>query len=170
MAACTLCSKGATDNAKEGESSVSPHLAAKLAEHVREYYSWENIEKRDLNEPMVVEDEYGFKSLSLPREQMFEPYRNFRLRDVGVIDTVLIIAFAWGPPVSGEDDHIYLLPLDTRKVLIDPWDDRSIATLVAHHLEFTLGCPIETWEAARAVPVGERTSFVKPWENESGLP
>lgn len=56
---------------------MSSHLAAKLAEHVREYYSWEKIEKRGLIEPTVVEDEHGFKSFSLPREQMFEPYRSF---------------------------------------------------------------------------------------------
>lgn len=149
---------------------MSSRLAAKLAEHVREYYSWEKMEKKDINEPTVVEDEHGFRSLSLPREQMFEPYRSFRLRDVAVVDTVLIISFAWGPPVPGEDDHIYLLPLDTRKELVDPWDDRSIATLVAHHLEFTLGCPIETWEAERAVLVAEKLSIVKPWQNESGLP
>jgi hypothetical protein len=130
-------------------------LAAKLAEHVREYYSWEKIEKRGMNEPVVVEDEHGFRSLSLPREQMFEPYRSFRLRDVTVLDTVLIVSFAWGPPEPDRDDHIYPFTLDTRKLQIDPWDDRLIAMLVAHHLEFTLGCQIETWEAERAIPVGE---------------
>jgi len=76
-----------------------------------------------------VEDEYGFKSLSLPREQVFEPYRSFRLRDVTIVDTVLIICFTWVPPVPGMDDHIYL-PGTGRAVLLDagisfvrPWEN-----------------------------------------------
>jgi hypothetical protein len=86
---------------------VSSHLTAKLAEHVREHYSWEKIEKRGLIEPTVEEDGHGFKSLSLPREQMFEPYRSFRLRDVTMVDTVLIISFAWGPRLQ-EKRIIYI--------------------------------------------------------------
>ncbi|MGH7883721.1 MAG: hypothetical protein ACREN8_12605 [Candidatus Dormibacteraceae bacterium] len=105
--------------------------------------------KRGLIEPTIEEDGHGFKSL---------------------FDTVLIISFAWGPPAPGEEDHTYLLPLDTRKILIDPWDDQSITTLIVHHLEFTLGCQIDMWEAERAVTVGENISIVKPWKNESGLP
>lgn len=131
-----------------------------LAGLVRETYSPERLDP-GISEPTVVELADGSRAVALPREQMFEPYRSLRLIDAAAVGTTLVITFHWG---DGQDDGtIYLMPLDGRDVELDMSDDIAVTTFLSHHLEFTLGGPRESWEAARTTPLSSRLSVVRPW-------
>jgi len=133
---------------------------AALAELVRNTYSPERLDT-GVSEPTVVELADGSRAVALPREQMFEPYRSMHLIDAAALGTTLVIAFRWD---DGQDDAtIYLMPLDARDVELDMSDDVSVTTFISHHLEFTLGGPRESWEAARTTPLSPHLSVVRPW-------
>jgi len=134
--------------------------ASQLAEYVRQNYSWEALDPK-VDEPTVVNWDTS-PSLTLPRDQMFEPYRSFRLIDAAAVGTTLIISFAWGKP-EDDDGNVYLLPLDTRPLMIDLTDESALITLVSHHIEFTLGGPRESWEPKQAIKISDRLSVVRPW-------
>jgi hypothetical protein len=134
--------------------------ASELARYVRENFSWEALDL-GVTEPTIVNWDSA-PSLSLPREQMFEPYRSFRLLDAASVGSVVVISFAWGAPVE-DDGQVYLLPLDVRDLTIDISDDAALYTWVSHRIEFTLGGPRESWESSRAIEIGEKLSVVRPW-------
>jgi hypothetical protein len=133
---------------------------AVLAEMVRENYSSDQLNP-GVTEPTIVEHDDGSRSVVLPREQMFEPYRSFRLIDAAAVGSVLVITFRWDDGV--DDDTIFLMPLDTRDIDLDMTDNIAVSTVLSHHLEFTLGGPRESWERARTTPLGPRFAVVRPY-------
>jgi len=139
---------------------VQPRDVAVLAALVREHYSVQRLDT-GVTEPTLVEHEDGSKAWVLPREQALEPYRSFRLIDAVALGSILVITFSWDD--GADDDTIFLMPLDTRDVALDISDDIAVSTFVAHHLEFTLGGPRESWEAARTTPFGPRFAVVRPY-------
>lgn len=131
-----------------------------LAELVRQTYTPERLDT-GLSEPTVVELADGSRAVALPRDQMFEPYRSFRLIDAAALGTTLVITFHWD---DGTDDGtVFVMPLDGRDVTLDLADDIGVTTFLSHHLEFTLGGPRESWEAARSTPLSRRMVAVRPW-------
>ena len=134
-----------------------------LAQLVKETYAPERLDT-GVHEPTVVELADGSRAVTLPRDQMFEPYRSFHLLDAAALDTTLVITFRWD---DGHDDGtVFVLPLDGRDVELDLADERGVATFLSHHLEFTLGGPRESWEAARSRPVSRRLAVVRPWGSQ----
>jgi hypothetical protein len=133
---------------------------AVLAEMVREHYASDRLDP-GVTEPTVVEHDGGSRSVVLPREQMFEPYRSFRLIDAATIGSVLVITFRWDD--GADDGTIFLMPLDTRDIDLDMTDNIAVSTFLSHHLEFTLGGPRESWERARTTPFGPRFTIVRPY-------
>lgn len=134
--------------------------AAILAQMFREAYSPDALDT-GVTEPTVQEFENGSRSITLPREQMWEPYRSLHLIDAVAMGSVLVITFAWH---DGEDDDtIYLMPLDVRDLQLEISDTIAVKTFLSHHLEFTLGGPRSTWEAARTTPLSPRFAVVRPW-------
>jgi hypothetical protein len=131
-----------------------------LAELVRETYSPEHLDT-GVSEPTVVELADRSRAVALPRDQMFEPYRSLRLIDAAALGTTLVITFHWD---DGDDDGtIFVMPLDGRDVQLDLADDIAVTTFLSHHLEFTLGGPRESWEAARSIPLSPPMAAVRPW-------
>jgi hypothetical protein len=133
--------------------------AAALAALVRKHFSADQLET-GVSEPTLVEFKDGSKAFVLPRGQMFEPYRSFRLIDAAAMGSVLVITFGWDD--GADDDTVFLLPLDTRDVDLDMSDNIAVSTFLAHHLEFTLGGPRESW-AARSIPLSRGLSVVQPF-------
>jgi hypothetical protein len=133
---------------------------AALAEQVREHFAPEQLDP-DVTEPTLVEYEDGSRSIVLPREQMFEPYRSFRLLEAVGVGSVLVITFRWDD--GADDGTIFLMPLDTREIDLDMADNIAVSTFVSHHIEFTLGGPRESWERARTTPLGPRFAVVRPY-------
>jgi hypothetical protein len=133
---------------------------ARLADHVRQHYSPEQLDT-GVSEPTVVESADGSKALVLPRQEMWEPYRSFRLIDAAAVGSTLVITFTWDD--GADDGTVFLMPLDARDVELDLTDDIALTTFVSHHLEFTLGGPRQSWEAARTTPLGPRFAVVRPW-------
>ena len=134
--------------------------ASQLAEYVRQHYSWDALDPQ-VDEPIVVNWD-TFPSLTLPREQMFEPYRSFRLLEAAAVGSTLIISFAWGKPEE-DDGRIYLLPLDTRPLAVDLADESALITLISHHIEHSLGGPRESWEPERTFKLSDKLAVVRPW-------
>lgn len=133
---------------------------AALAQLVREHFAPGQLNP-DVSEPTVVEHDDGSRSLVLPRGQMFEPYRSFRLLDAAAVGSVLVITFHWED--GADDGTIFLMPLDTRDIDLDMADNIAVSTFVSHHIEFTLGGPRESWERARTTPLGPRFAVVRPY-------
>lgn len=132
---------------------------AALAALFRDTYSHESLET-GVSEPTVVEHEDGSRSLTLPREQMFEPYRSFRLIDAAALGATLVITFSWDD--GADDETVFLMPLDARDLTLDLSDDIAVETFLSHHLEFTLGAPRASWEP-RSTLLGPRFAVVRPW-------
>lgn len=131
-----------------------------LAELVEQTYAPERLET-GVREATIVELADGSRAVALPRSQMFEPYRSLHLVAAAALDTTLVITFRWD---DGHDDGtIFVMPLDGRDVTLDLTDERAVTTFLAHHLEFTLGGPRESWEAARSTPFSRRLTVVRPW-------
>ncbi|MHA6630897.1 hypothetical protein ACU61A_36120 [Pseudonocardia sichuanensis] len=131
-----------------------------LAELVKQTYAPDRLET-GVREPTIVESADGFRAVALPRDQMFEPYRSFHLLDAAALDTTLVISFRWD---DGHDDGtIFVMPLDGRDVTLDLADECAVTTFMSHHLEWTLGGPRESWEAARSTPISRRLTVVRPW-------
>jgi hypothetical protein len=68
---------------------VESAYVAVLAELVREHSESDRLDP-DMREPTVVEREDGSGSLVLPRDQMFEPCRSFRLLEAVPVGYVLV--------------------------------------------------------------------------------
>lgn len=127
---------------------------------VREDYSPERLDP-GVTEPSIVETANGSRSVTLPRDQVFEPNLSFRLVDAVAVGSVLFITFTWD---DGADDGTpFLMPLDTRDIDLDMSDNIAVPTFLSHHLELTLGGPRESWERARTTPLGPRFAVVRPW-------
>ena len=133
---------------------------AALAELVREHFAPDQLDP-DVREPTVVEHDDGSRSLVLPRDQMFEPYRSFRLLEAVAVGSVLVITFGWDD--GADDGTIFLMPLETRDIDLDMADNIAVFTFVSHHIEFTLGGPRESWERARTTPLGPRFAVVRSY-------
>jgi hypothetical protein len=131
-----------------------------LAEQIREHFASDQLTP-DVRDPTVVEHDDGSRSLVLPRDQMFESYRSFRLLEAVAVGSVLVITFRWDD--SADDGSIFLMPLDTRDIDLDMADNIAVSTFVSHHIEFTLGGPRESWERARSTPLGPRFAVVRPY-------
>jgi hypothetical protein len=133
-----------------------------LARLLRESYSPEQLDA-GVSEPTVVDLADGSRAVVLPRDQMFEPYRSFRLIDAAACGTTLVVTFSWD---DGHDDGmIFLMPLDGRDVELDLRDNIAVTTFFSRFLEFTLGGPRESWEAARSTPLSPRLAVVRPWSS-----
>lgn len=133
---------------------------ARLAELVRVQYSPDQLDP-GVTQPTVVELDDGSRSLVVPRDQMVEPYRSFRLIDAAAVGSILIITFQWDD--GADDGTIFLMPLDTRDIELDLADNIAVSMFLLHHLEFTLGGPRESWERARTTPLGPRFAVVRPY-------
>ena len=134
---------------------------AALAALVRETYSPDQLDT-GVVEPTIVEHEDGWKSVVLPREQMFEPYRSLQLIDAAALGSTLVITFTWDD--GADDGTVFLMPLDMRDIDFDLADNITVTTFVSHHLEFTLGGPRASWEPERATPLGPRFAMVRPYD------
>lgn len=42
-------------------------------------------------------------------------------------------------------------------------DEITVRTFLAQLVEYTLGGPRESWEAARSTPISRRLTVVRPW-------
>lgn len=149
--------------AREGSCYVRPVDVADvavLAALVREHYAADRLDP-GVTEPTVVEHDDGSRSLVLPRNQMLEPYRSFRLMEAAALGSTLVITFMWDD--GADDGTLFLMPLDTRDIDLDMSDNIAVSTFLSHHLEFTLGGPRESWERARTTPFGPRFSVVRPY-------
>jgi hypothetical protein len=134
-----------------------------LAEEIRASYAPERLET-GVREPTVVELPDGSRAVTLPRDQMFEPYRSFRLIDAAALGGTLVVAFSWD---DGRDDGtVFVMPLDCRNVDLDVSDEFTVTTFLTRFLEFTLGGPRESWEPARSTPLGPRLAIVRPWGSD----
>jgi hypothetical protein len=133
---------------------------AVLAALVREHYAADRVDT-GVTEPAMVEHSDGSRSVVLPRDQMFEPYRSFRLVDAAAVGHTLVITFTWDD--GADDGTVFLMPFDARDVELDMTDNIAVTTFLSHHLEFTLGGPRESWERARTTPFGPRFSVVRPY-------
>lgn len=134
-----------------------------LAGQIRASYAPEQLET-GVQEPTVVEHSDGSRSVTLPRDQMFEPYRSFQLIDAAALGTTLVIAFSWDD--GRGDDTVFLMPLDCRDVDLDVRDEFAVTNFLTRFLEFTLGGPRESWEPARSTPLGPRLAVVRPWQSD----
>jgi len=134
---------------------------ARLAAIIKEDCSPDRLET-GASEPTLVEPEDGFKVLTLPREQMFEPFRSLHLLDAAALGDLLVVTFRWDD--GNDDGTIFLLPLDTRDVELDMDSDTSVTTFVDHHLTWTLGGPRESWEGTRVTRLSERFAIVRPYD------
>jgi hypothetical protein len=133
---------------------------AVLAALVLEHYTADRLD-RGVSDPTVVEYDDGSRSVVLPRDHMFEPYRSFRLIDAAAVGSTLVITFTWDD--GSDDGTVFLMPLDARDIDLDTSDNIAVTTFLSHHLEFTLGGPRESWERARTTPFGPRFSVVRPY-------
>jgi len=131
--------------------------AAELAAIVCDTYSDASLDP-GVTGPTVVQDAGGFRSVTLPREQMPEPLRSLHVLDAAAVGTTLVVTFRWA-----DDDTVFLLPYDTRDADFDLVDDIAVRTFVAQLVEHTLGGSRETWEAARSTPISRRLTVVRPW-------
>jgi hypothetical protein len=131
-----------------------------LAELVREHFASDQLDP-GVTEPTVVEHDDGSRSVVLPRDQMFEPYRSFRLLEAAAVGSILVITFRWDD--GADDGTIFLMPLDTRDIDLDMSDNIAVSTFVSHHVEFSLGGPRESWERARSTPLAPRFAVVRPY-------
>ena len=111
---------------------------AVLAELVREHYAADRFDA-GVTEPTVVEHDDGARSVVLPKDHMFEPYRSFRLIAAAAVGSTLIITLPWDD--GADDGTVFLIPLDTRGIELDMSDNIAVTTFLSHHLEFTLGEP-----------------------------
>lgn len=141
-------------------SVVEPEDVAVVAELVREHYAPDRLDP-GVTEPTLVEYDDGSRSFVLPQDQMFEPYRSFRLLDAEAVGSILVITFRWDD--GADDGTIFLMPLDARDVQLDMRDNIAVTTFISHHIEFTLGGPRESWERARTTPFGPRFAVVRPY-------
>lgn len=131
-----------------------------LAGMFREFYNYESLDT-GVSEPTLVEHADGGKSLTLPREQMWEPWRSFRLIDaVAVHDAILVITFSWDD--GADDGTVFLMPLDARDIELNMSDSIAVDSFLSHHLEFTLGGPRESWEP-RSTPLASKFAVIRPW-------
>lgn len=133
-----------------------------LAEVIRTSYAPEQLET-GVREPTVVDLPDGSRAMTLPRDQMFEPYRSFQLIDAAALGEVLVVAFSWDEGTS--DDTVFVMPLDCRNVELDVRDEFAVTNFITRFLEFTLGGPRESWEPARSTPLGPRFAVVRPWQS-----
>ena len=131
--------------------------AAELADLVRDTYGDASLDT-GVTEPTIVENAGGFRSLTLPRDQMPEPLRSLHVIDAAAVGTTLVMTFRWG-----DDDTVFLLPYDTRDADFALDDDITVRTFVTQLVEHTLGGPRESWEAARSTPISRRLTVVRPW-------
>jgi hypothetical protein len=134
-----------------------------LAEQIRASYAPEQLDS-DVQEPTVVEHSDGSRSVTLPRDQMFEPYRSFQLIDAAAMGATLVVAFTWND--GRDDDTVFVMPLDCRDVDLDVRDEFAVTNFLTRLLEFTLGGPRESWEPARSTPLGPRLAVVRPWQSD----
>lgn len=129
-----------------------------LADLVQDTYGEASL-RTGVDEPTVVQEHDGSRSLLLPRDRMPEPLRSLHLIDAAAVGTTLVVTFHWG-----DDDTVFLLPYDTRHVDDADLDDPITArTLLARLVEHTLGGPRESWEAARTTPISRGLVVVRPW-------
>ena len=134
-----------------------------LAEQIRASYAPEQLET-GVREPTVVELPDGSRAVTLPRGQMFEPYRSFQLIDAAALGTTLVVAFSWDD--GSGDDTVFVMPLDCRDVDLDVREEFAVTNFLTRFLEFTLGGPRESWEPARSTPLGARLAVVRPWQSD----
>jgi hypothetical protein len=137
------------------------HTVRALADQIRASYAPEQLDS-EVREPTVVQLADGSRAVALPRDQMFEPYRSFRLLDA--LGATLVVAFSWDG--EGGDDTVFIMPLDCRNVDLDVDDEFAVTNFLTRFLEFTLGGPRESWEAARSTPLGPRLAVVRPWQSD----
>ncbi|MDQ4116468.1 MAG: hypothetical protein M3235_05830 [Actinomycetota bacterium] len=133
---------------------------AELARLLRDEYSPEALDP-GVDKPTVVDHEHGFRSVAVPRSEMPEPWRSFRLLDAAALDRILVVTFTWDD--GSGDDTVFLLPLDTRDVELDLSSERQVTTFLTQLIEFTVGGPRETWEPARSTPLSPRLAVVRPY-------
>lgn len=131
--------------------------AAELAALVRDTYGEAALDT-GVTEPTIVQNADGFRSVTLPREQMPEPLRSIHVLDTAAVGTILVMTFRWG-----DDDTVFLLPYDTRDADFELDDDITVRNFVTQLVEHTLGGPRESWEAARSTPISRRLTVVRPW-------
>jgi hypothetical protein len=134
-----------------------------LAEVIRTSYAPEQLET-GVREPTVVDLPDGSRAITLPRDQMFEPYRSFQLIDAAALGETLVVAFSWDD--GNSDDTVFVMPLDCRNVELDVRDEFAVTNFITRFLEFTLGGPRESWEAARSTPLGPGFAVVRPWQSD----
>ncbi len=134
---------------------------ARLASIIKEDYSPERLDP-GVSEPTLVKGDDGFNVLSVPREQMFEPFRSLHLLDAVALGDLLVVTFRWDD--GNDDGTIFLMPLDTRDSALNPHSDTEVTTFVDHHLSWTLGGPRASWEPERATRTSARLSVVRPYE------
>jgi hypothetical protein len=134
-----------------------------LAEQIRASYAPEQLDS-EVQEPTVVEHSDGSRSVTLPRDQMFEPYRSFQLIDAAAMGATLVVAFTWND--GSGDDTVFVMPLDCRDVDLDVRDEFAVTNFLTRFLEFTLGGRRESWEPARSTPLGPRLAVVRPWQSD----
>lgn len=137
---------------------VETDEVAELAALVLESYSPAALET-GVTEPRLVELPDGSRALTLPRDQMDEPFRSLRLIDAAALGPILVITFGWD---SDDDGTIFVMPFDTRDLDLDMADNIAVSAFLARHLEFTLGGHRASWEA-RSVLIGRRLAIVRPW-------
>lgn len=133
---------------------MNPQDVAELARLFRETYSWEALD------PGVSAATLQDGAVVLPRDQMWEPLRSFKLIDAVATGPILLVMFTWA---DGEDDDtVYLMPLDMRSVPLEMGDPISVDTFLSHHLEWTLGGPRDAW-ARRTVALTPHLVLVRSW-------
>ncbi len=136
-----------------------PADVAELARLLRDGYSPEPLDP-GVDGPAVVENDHGFRSVSVPRSAMPEPWRSFCLVDAAALGTTLVVTFTW---VDGADDEtVYVMPLDGRDVELDLSSELQVETFLSRLIEFTLGSPREIWERA-STPMSPRLAVVRPY-------
>lgn len=131
-----------------------------LARVLRADYCPESLDP-SVAKPTVVDVDDGFRAVALPRPESPEPYRSFRLVDAAALGDTLVVTFTWED--GADDGTVFVLPLDGRDVELDVTDDAAVTTFLSHLVEFTLGGPRASWEAARTTPMSPRLAVVRPW-------
>jgi hypothetical protein len=129
-------------------------LVAQLATRFTQLFGWDDSDTGP-TEPTLTEFEDGSRAIVLPRDQMWEPYRSFRLIEAAAVGTTLVITFHWGDG----DEMVFLLPIDVRPFVFE--DNIDVDSFLHRHLESTLGEAREDWEAARSTPISPGLTVVR---------
>lgn len=132
---------------------------ARLAAAVVETYSPAALET-GVDEPTLMNDDGGWRAITLPRDQQPEPLRSLHLLAAVAAGPVLVVTFTWR---ENDDGTVFVLPLDTRDLDLDLDidDDITLTTFLVQHIEHTLGGPRDSWEPTSTL-ISPRMAVLRP--------